>query len=752
MAATAALLLASAAHGGDAGEFVAEEKCAGCHAAEAAAWRGSHHDLAMQEVGGDAVLGNFDGATFEHGGRATRFSRRGDAWVVTTEGPDGKVADFDVRYAFGVDPLQQLLLPLPGGRLQAFSAAWNAREKRWYSLDAGDARERHGAPPWTEPSQSWNFMCAECHSTDVERNYDPATDRYDTRFFLIDVGCQACHGPGAAHVAWAESHREATGVSTTDAGLRVDLGAADRLVEIEACARCHSRRAVIAPEYEHGRRLLDSHLPALLEPPLFHVDGQIRDEVYEYASFEQSRMASKGVRCSDCHDPHSARLRAEGNALCTTCHNDAGPAARAGIDTSGLQRKRYDSPEHHFHREGGAGSGCVDCHAPSTTYMGIDRRADHSFRIPRPDLSAALGVPDACTSCHGDRGPAWAAGVLRARGSSFDARPHFGSALHAAREGLPGAMRAVAGLAGDREQPAVVRATALQELTRYPGRSLAGAVRSGLADADPQVRRVAVVAITGAPAEVRTSLAAPLLADPVRGVRIEAARVLLADGAALVPPQQLAWKSAVAELEASHRANAERVEGRIALGDVLAALGRTTEAEASWRAALTMDPASAPASVNLADFLRARNDERNAEAVLREALSKSPDEPTVGVALALTLVRTGRGSEALDLLARLSKALPSHADVAYTFAAALGDAGRRDEALRVLETALPANRSRRELYLALSAFGAQAGDRSAAARWLDELRAINPEDPALPAPEDPALPAPEDPAHPARRG
>jgi len=730
-----ALLAAASARAGDVGTFVDEAKCAECHGVEAEAWRGSHHDLAMQTATTGTVLGDFGDASFTYGDVTTRFSRHGDTFVVTTDGPDGKSVDFAVAYVFGVTPLQQYLLPLSGGRLQAFSVAWDAEKKNWYHLYPKEKVDFRDELHWTKPSQNWNFMCAECHSTDVEKNYDRKTNRYDTKWFQIDVGCQACHGPGAKHVEWAEAYRGkvAPNVSAGEAGLPVDLSAPSSQGQIEACARCHARRSVIAPEYEHGKRLMDSHLPALLDENLYYADGQILEEVYEYGSFLQSKMASKGLRCSDCHDPHSARLKGTGDTLCVGCHNPEGPAARPGIDTSGLQKKRYDVPEHHFHKSGEAGSRCVECHAPRTAYMGIDLRADHSFRIPRPDLTEAIGVPNACNGCHADKSTGWAADAIREHAPpDYEPPPHYGRALYAGRYGKSGAVRALASVTSNRSLPAIVRASALTELLRYPGASTLQALMSGLSDPDPLLRRVATSGLEGVPTNQADRLLGPLLEDPVLAVRIEAAHSLLPVGESALPESRRAsYRRALVELEASYRANEDRVEGRVGLGDLFARLGRFDEAEAEYRSALTLDPTAVPAAVNLADLYRVHGDEGRTEATLRDALVRSPGNPALQYALSLALIRQGRKSDALSLLAAAARATPIRPDIVYTYAVALADADRVRDAIGVLEASLVPSRGSRDVLLALAAYHRDIGDTEAASGYLDQLRSINPDDPAL---------------------
>ena len=323
--------------------FVGSAKCAGCHAKEAEAYRGSDHALAMQPATEQTVLGNFDQARVTHRGVTSTFFRRDGKFFVRTDGPDGKPAEFEIAYTFGVDPLQQYLVPFPGGRLQALGLAWDTRPRaqggqRWFHLYPDMTLRPPDPLHWTGREQTWNFQCAECHSTDLRKRYDLAANRYATAWAELTVSCEECHGPGSAHVAWAETRpagapRAAPGAT----GLVVRLGRGDGTwtmkdsqrgiaewtgparssAELDVCARCHARRRPIVDPHPYGRPFLDTHVPALLEARLYHADGQILGEVYEWGSFVQSRMQRAGVTCSDCHEPHRATLRARGQ--CGLC-------------------------------------------------------------------------------------------------------------------------------------------------------------------------------------------------------------------------------------------------------------------------------------------------------------------------------------------------------------------------------------------------------------------------------------------------
>ncbi|ETW99293.1 MAG: hypothetical protein ETSY1_15515 [Candidatus Entotheonella factor] len=366
-------------HGADGVPFVDNRVCQSCHAQAFEDWQGSHHDQAMQPATEATVLGDFRNAEFTYQGVTTRFFTKAGKFLVHTAGPDGRMTDFEVQYTFGVDPLQQYLIPFPGGRLQSLSIAWDVHQQRWFHLYPDENTKPGDALHWTGLYQSWNIMCAECHSTNLNKHYDPSTQTYQTTWSEINVSCQACHGPGGRHVEWA--NREAAKTSPQDQpqnaplkGLVVDFAALDGPGQVAQCARCHSRRRRVSVTDQHGRALLDDFVPERLGTGLYHADGQILDEVYVYGSYVQSKMYHAGVRCTDCHQPHTLKLRAEGTALCVQCHQSQ-PDNRF----STLAAKAYDTPDHHFHPIGSTGAQCVNCHMPAKTYMRIDPRRDHKL-------------------------------------------------------------------------------------------------------------------------------------------------------------------------------------------------------------------------------------------------------------------------------------------------------------------------------------------------------------------------------------
>jgi predicted CXXCH cytochrome family protein len=394
-----------------------------------------------------------------------------------------------------VTPLQQYLVELLGGRLQSLTLVWDTESRRWFSLYPKERFQPDDPLHWTGRYQNWNLMCAECHTTDLVKGYDPASDSYRTTWAEMGVGCEACHGPGKKHVEWAQALKPGDPAGQ-DNGLAVDFKVHDHRYQVDSCAACHARRGRITAEPHTGKPFLDRFMPELLRAGMYHADGQILDEVYEYGSFLQSKMYRQGVRCSDCHEPHSLKLRAEGNALCVRCHGE-----RPDPPFPTLKPKRYDTPEHHFHPAGSTGARCVECHMPAKRYMVVDPRRDHSLRVPRPDLSVKLGAPNACTGCHVGKDAQWAAAqVAQWYGSERPREPHYAEVLDAGRK--PDAPASLLAFATDRGQPGIVRATALDLLRGREGVDL-DTIVAAARDDDSLVRLAAAGALETLPEAVR---------------------------------------------------------------------------------------------------------------------------------------------------------------------------------------------------------------------------------------------------------
>jgi predicted CXXCH cytochrome family protein len=563
-------------------------------------------------------------------------------------------------------------------------------------------------------------MCVECHTTNFNAGFDPETAHYESTWDEIDVGCEACHGPGSRHVEWAET-RDGSG-----SGLIVDLSGSDSLKTIESCARCHSRRHQVSPNHEAGRPFLDDFMPETLRAGLYHPDGQIEEEVYVYGSFLQSLMYARGVGCSDCHDPHSLRLRAEGNELCAQCHNEKGNPRFPS-----LRSKTYDTQSHHFHKPASAGSQCVNCHMPTRTYMQIDSRHDHRFGVPRPDLSEKLGTPNACTGCHQDQSDVWATQTTARWYPDSDRTktPHFAESFQAGRDFNSEAVPSLISIAGSAEHPAIVRATAVELLSEL-GPSGTIAVIDATSDDDAFVRATAVAALSMLPPEQRIEAATPRLQDPLRAVRMEAARVLSA-----VSPDRLTDATRqLLELELDEyttalNAHTDTPPALFNLALLDSNQGRAERAIQSYLAALAIDPDFLPARANLAILYSQLGQAAESERLLREGIARDPEQGEFHYSLGLLLAEGERFELAAGHIGRAAELLTDRPRVHYNHGLLLQRIDNREQAEIALAKAVNLAPDDPDIVYGLIAFYFQQGDWEKARPLTEHLLEITRGDP-----------------------
>ncbi len=652
--------------------FVGRNTCAECHQAEFKAWAGSDHDLAMDHATPETVLGNFDNQQFTHAGITSTMHREGDTYYMTTDGPDGELQAFPIKYTFGVHPLQQYLVEFEDGRVQCLPVAWDTEGKRWFHLYPDEKIDSNDILHWTKSAQNWNHMCAECHSTNVQKNYDVQSDTFHTTFSEIDVSCETCHGPGSLHVELATS-KSLFWDRNNGYGL-AELKGTSSKAQIETCAKCHSRRRNVHAGFHGGDEFLDYYEPELLDRDLYYVDGQILEEDYVYGSFLQSLMYQKGVRCTDCHDPHSTKLKAEGNNLCNRCH----------------QPSKYDTPLHHHHKADSKGAACVECHMPERTYMVVDPRRDHSIRIPRPDLTVELGTPNACNGCHDDQTAEWSAEhVVNWYGEKRRDTPHYAHAIDAGRKGLPEGEALLQPWARQRSISPMVRASAVSLLGQYREPESLEIIERALDDPDGLVRAAAVRQIERRSDEQILELLVPMLEDPTRVVRTEAARLLTRpDRSLLTEQERLAYEKALEEYIQGQLDLADQAAAHHNLGVVYTNLGSLKQAEASYRTALRIEPLFSESRYYLAVVLNEQGEVEEAEKLLRETIAEVPEFVDAHYALGLLIAaQPDRLEEAASVLAQAAQLAPENADIRYNLGLAWQQLGRTDTALRELEAA-----------------------------------------------------------------
>ena len=710
--------------------FVGSVECQDCHKLEYDTWLGSHHDLAMDVAKETSVLGDFNDAEFTLHGITTRFFKKDGKYFVHTNGPRGEMGDFEITHTFGWYPLQQYLVPFPGGRLQTLPIAWDSRQNKWYRVPPEGPTDPADWLYWTNAAQNWNGMCAQCHSTNLKKNYDPETDSYATTWSDIDVGCEACHGAGSRHVKWAQMSDMAR-PRVQNFELTQQTSNISSREHVELCAPCHSRRGAIGDDIHAKADFLDNYLPSLLNENLYFADGQIQDEVYVYGSFTQSKMYRHDVRCSDCHDVHSIKLVKEGNELCLQCHRAA----------------QYDSKEHHFHKqenepgeaikstdgeilfEVGSGAECVQCHMPGRVYMGADYRPDHSFRIPDPALDALIGAPDACLRCHVDQESQWSQDtVLEWYGSG--SKSHYGTVIASARAGDPDADADLLRLAADVLYPVNVRATALSMLVAYPGPESLQAMEIALFDEEAFIRRTAVASINTPAMEKLAKLITPVLYDPVKTVRVEAASRLAGDMEKFLNAEQKeVFQTVLQEFIATQEYSADFAASRHNLANLYSKLDRTEDALKQYRQAIKIDDQFFPAKVNLAVMLNQRGQNEQAERLLREVITDQPELYEVAYSFGLLLVEIQKYREAATYLEQASRGLPDRARIHYNLGLLYAHLQNMTGAENELRTALELEPQNLDFQYGLADHYLKRGQFEQARPIVEDMVSMHPENP-----------------------
>ena len=685
----------------DSARFAGSPACAACHPTQYSQWLESNHRHAMEIPTAKSVLGDFNDAEFRYFDQKARFFKKGESFHVTTQNQQGKDETFTVAYTLGYRPLQQYLVDLGGGRIQALPFAWDNRDRkdggqRWFHLYPGENVTPGNPLFWTRPLQNWNHMCGDCHTTGFTKNFSEGSGGFDSRWSEIGNGCESCHGAGSEHIEARQAAQVRPEADASIAVLRTPQS------QIDQCGACHARR-IRLHETRSSERMLETMLqtwrPQLPQDGLYFVDGQIREEVFEIGSFLQSKMAGKGVLCTDCHDPHTAHLKAEGNALCTQCH----------------AVEKFDSTEHHAHPAGTPGAQCVQCHMPERIYMIVDSRRDHRFAIPRPDLSDTLGTPNPCVNCHRNRTNSWAAEAVRkwvmARngGATYSPPPTLGTTAWQAIHEQTSAAETLRNFVSNSANP-IVKAAALASVRTLTLESLSLA-QAQLRATEPLVKMGAIQVIGTLPLPQRSPLLMDLLRDPSRAVRLETASSLAGvDKGALTTVQRESLDAAVTEYRQWLSRDGDRAEALASLAGLQAAEGDVASARSSFERALQRDETSLVALLNYADFHRAQGDDGAAERLLTRASALYPEAASVHHALGLLRVRQKQTDEAIPELARAAQLSPDNSNYAFVYAVGLYSTGQVTTALSVLDRARAQFPSNIQIQTALQAYCADQRD------------------------------------------
>ncbi|WP_420848498.1 multiheme c-type cytochrome [Pseudovibrio axinellae] len=618
-----------------------------CHTKEYEAWEASHHRHAMEPANKSSVLGRFSAQKLDHALVPAIPFAKGGTYYMRLPNKDGRMEDKPILYTFSFFPLQQYLAETENGRLQVLPWSWDARPEgeggqRWLQLYP-HAKETSSAF-WRGPEQNWNFMCSDCHSTNVKKNFNSENRSYSTSFSEVSVGCEACHSGMARHVEDKQlgSFHNVTQVSGPKN--RLDLSARVKQWHFEAdnptrqpqqksetdqhkvCFSCHSRRLQLADgQAVQSTEYFDRYLPSLLDEPLFFADGQPRSETFIMGSFLQSKMFEKGVSCSDCHDPHSGQLVAPEPQVCTQCH----------------LATKFATRSHTQHPTSEKSPLCSDCHMPSTLFMAVDARKEHSFRIPMPGVSAAIGAPDTCTSCHVGKTQQWAQAKLDHWNQNNSKNGEASLLFFLARRSDPAALDGLLTMAQSPGENTMKRAAAIAYLANYKDPRIPEVLTKLVRNKNHFLRLAVIKGARNLPQQTRWHVVEPLLSGRSLAIRTEAASVLVEDWTALSWPQKEQLAPALAERIATLSFNSDRAFSHLVKSEASLAQGYPNTAKQQIERALEVEPNSEEAHVARAEFLRSKGKSQEMWEALVNSLKLRPDSATLNYLIALEQYRRG---------------------------------------------------------------------------------------------------------------
>jgi predicted CXXCH cytochrome family protein len=668
--------------------YVGSGKCQSCHQHEFSLYSQSDHFHAMDTASQSSVLGDFDNSTIIYFGDTSLFFKKNSHYFVSTKDSTGQRREFQVSYTFGWQPLQQYLVKFTDGRIQVLPFCWDTRPRgkggqHWFHLYDKENIDNKDELFWMDINQNWNYMCADCHTTDFKTNFNAKSNIFNSSWKIANVSCESCHGPASNHIEWtkdkaAEAYKGFTiSLASKKVNWKMDsikqIAMPESVVMndtlIETCARCHARATRFSDHYVHGQSLLQTHIPAGVENVNYYMDGQIRDEDYEYGSFLQSKMYATGVTCMNCHDAHSMKLKETGNALCTSCHAPA----------------KFDGPQHSYHDMTSAGNQCVNCHMPVTTYMVIDERRDHSIRIPRPDLSLPDNSPNACNKCHSNRTVKWAAdNFIKWYGHRQDSNSYIQLKQYIA--GLNNKSEpAMFALLSDKKYPAIIRASAMEEFRMVTSSRIFSKLVDELNSDDPLIRINAIKGLSNYPQQDIISKLAPLLADKIVAVRMEAMNSIASSYSLLLTEEQQLFKKVMTEYVRVQERMSHRPEGFYNRAILYQATGDIGNAEQLYKTCIKRFPSFGPSYSNLADLYRDQNKEMDSRTVIDNGLRILPKNAQLHYALGLWFVRNKENKPGINELKIAAELEPGDTQMIYGYSIALFSGDQKKEAISFLE-------------------------------------------------------------------
>ena len=646
------------------GQNAISARCKACHSDIHHHWIKSDHAQANRLLDPQQDSLPFSNKSLNTGGEQWKFTTKDGKFIITTT--DG---DHTVDMVIGVDPLLQYLTKEDGGRWQSPNAAWDPYKKEWFDVFSGDQRTAADWGHWTGRGMTWNTQCAWCHMTDFKKNYNISTDTYNSHWKEMGIGCTQCHGDIASH-------------ADKKTGCLIDLAKHKKIITktperiYENCATCHSRRSEFDDNFKFGDKFGDHYnLQLPTQPHLYYPDGQVLDEDYVWTSLRISNMGHKGVRCADCHDPHTAKLKLplKNNTLCLSCHGGGTNGRIKGASIINLAT-------HSHHPLGSKGDSCVECHMPHTTYMGRDKRRDHSFHVPDPILTKELNIPNSCNKCHNDKDADWAIKWTN---------QWYGDKMHTPeRKRQRARTRAIAAIYSGNPQSLQLMLNAYAtEPNPYWQASLLQILQPWASH--PDVQKIARQATHHKQSIVRAAAAyllefsldndkwlKPMLQDPVKEVRIAAAWAYR---------RNLANDSAIRkELLSSILFTADQPAGAMRMAQLAMDSNKLDEAEKWLKIVVQRDQSSAAAHEYYAILLSQMKRPKEALAQLKLAAKLAPKNARYPYLLALTYAELKQPKQTGEQLKRAVKLNPNYDRAWYNLGLHYASQNKLREAINAL--------------------------------------------------------------------
>jgi len=686
-------------------DYIGSNNCGSCHKDAYQQWRQSLHIRMTKPIAEATVVGDFSGAaTLDDHGRAFAFGTADGTPFMRIAFGTAKPETFRVDYTLGAKRYQGYLSTMADGRIYVLPAFWHIESRRWV-----DWKEITPIPEGAHDlRQIWNTNCFNCHGTNIAQGFDVAAKRYKSTWTEMGIGCEACHGPGKPHVelmeAW-EKNPESKPAYDTSAKNRELSGllkifsprTATPRQTYDTCAYCHGNKQNVFLGFRAGDHYDDYALPFLISEPLpendyqgeFWPDGRPNRFNRPQALTMSGCFKAGQAVCTSCHLSHGSRnpfsLKVNitqgrsGDLLCVQCHSGASGASSAsgarllpvsqGVRDPIAPWSNEAIEQHTFHKADSAGSRCISCHMSDVNWRLLIRRRDHTFQAPVPETTAAFGVPNACTTCHDDRTPEWAARQMDqwwGDGSRRQASTSLADTMYRAGSGDARALPGLARLAVDRSQGLLVRASAVEFMQQLA----LGTAGTGNSDAQSQTsfgrgaagggkrQRMPPAALT--PEQVNALIGAA--SDPEPIVRAQAVNALLAAGTRdrIVPP-------IVARLNDSSRiVRARAAEALLALGisSLPGAIGQQlARAQDEYAQSLQDFPDAATNHSALGWLDAERNRTAEASAALDRAMSLDPRAARPLVIKGVIAARENRFNDAIDLWKKAKAVEPAYPNI-----------------------------------------------------------------------------------------